>query len=164
MKAVADFVHSQGLKFGVYTARGSRTCQQRPGSYSYELVDAATYCEWGLDYLKNDNCGGTNWPVENTSWIKFKQGFDKCYEDTGKYIVKSIEYCRDPSPSGCGACTVRDFGGILHPRMPLVPTPVRLKLLHVCDQWYPSRVFTPLTGWHCKLRPNTEAIDGLAWL
>eukprot|EP00041_Stephanoeca_diplocostata_P036427 m.1331336 g.1331336 ORF g.1331336 m.1331336 type:complete len:916 (+) comp24863_c1_seq1:65-2812(+) len=100
MKAVADYVHSKGLKFGVYTARGSRTCQNRPGSYTYELVDAATYCDWGLDYLKNDNCGGNNWKVENESWVRFKQGFDKCFADTGRYIVKSIEYCR--SPTDCG--------------------------------------------------------------
>jgi hypothetical protein len=45
---------------------------------------------------------------------------------------------------------------ILHSRMPLAPTPARLKLLHACDQWHSSRVFTPLIGWHCKLRPNTE--------
>jgi len=41
-------------------------------------------------------------------------------------------------------------------RKPLVPTPARLKLLHACDQWHSSRVFTPLTGCHCKLRANTE--------
>ena len=63
----------------------------------------ATYCEWGLDYLKNDNCGGTNWPAENTSWIKFQQGFDKCYAETGRYVIKSIEYCREPKgQGGCG--------------------------------------------------------------
>ena len=38
--------------------------------------------------------------MENTSWIKFQEGFDKGYKDTGRYIVKSIEYCRDPN--GCG--------------------------------------------------------------
>ena len=38
-----------------------------------------------------DNCGGTNWPAENTSWIKFQQGFDECYAKTKRYIVKSIE-------------------------------------------------------------------------
>jgi hypothetical protein len=94
MKALADYAHSKGLKFGVYTARGSRTCQGRPGAYNHELIDAKTYCEWGLDYLKNDNCGGTNWPADNTSWIKFQQGFDECYSATGRYIVKSIEYLR----------------------------------------------------------------------
>jgi hypothetical protein len=40
--------------------------------------------------------------------------------------------------------------------MPLVPTPTRLKLLHACDQYHSSWVFTPLTSWHCKFRPNTE--------
>jgi hypothetical protein len=100
MKALADYAHSKGLKFGVYTARGSRTCQNRPGAYAHEAIDAATYCEWGLDYLKNDNCGGTNWPSENTSWINFQKGFDECYAKTGRYIVKSIEYCRDPTQCG----------------------------------------------------------------
>ena len=52
MRAVADYVHARGLRFGVYTARGSRTCQGRPGSYAHELTDAASYCDWGLDYLK----------------------------------------------------------------------------------------------------------------
>ena len=50
-----------------------------------------------------DNCGGTNWPAENTSWIKFQQGFDECYAKTKRYIVKSIEYCRDPAGTGGGA-------------------------------------------------------------
>lgn len=100
IKAVADYAHGQGLKFGVYTARGSRTCQHRPGSYAHEEIDAATYCEWGLDYLKNDNCGGDNWPVENTSWVKFAKGFDDCYHKTGRYTVRSIEFCKDPDSCG----------------------------------------------------------------
>ena len=54
------------------------------------------------------------------------------------------------------------FDRNLHSRMPLVnvPTPARLKLLasseQACDQWYSSRMFTPLTGWHCEFRPNAE--------
>jgi len=100
MKALADYAHSKGLKFGVYTARGSRTCQNRPGAYMHEEVDAATYCDWGLDYLKNDNCGGTNWRTTNTSWIKFTEAFEECYKKTGRYIVRSVEYCREVA--GCG--------------------------------------------------------------
>jgi alpha-galactosidase len=100
MKSLADYAHAKGLKFGVYTARGSKTCQNRPGAYNHEEIDAKTYCDWGLDYLKNDNCGGSNWPQENTSWIKFQQGFDECYAQTGRYIVKSIEYCKDPNVCG----------------------------------------------------------------
>lgn len=53
--------------------------------------------------MKNDNCGGTQWPAENTSWINFKKGFDECLASTGRYVVKSIEYCRDPKGTGgCG--------------------------------------------------------------
>jgi hypothetical protein len=54
---------------------------------------------------------------------------------------------------------VRVFGrNVLHSRIPLVPTPARLKLLHACYQWHSSRVSTFLTSSHCKLRPNTKGI------
>jgi len=56
MKALADYVHSLGLKFGVYSDAGYQTCQQRPGSLGYETQDATRYAEWGVDYLKYDNC------------------------------------------------------------------------------------------------------------
>ena len=49
IKAVADYVHSKGLKFGLYTARGSRTCMGRPGSDLHENIDAETYASWGVD-------------------------------------------------------------------------------------------------------------------
>ena len=49
MKAVADYVHSRGLKFGIYTARGSLTCLGRPGSDGHEAIDAATFAAWGVD-------------------------------------------------------------------------------------------------------------------
>lgn len=56
MKALADYVHEKGLKFGVYSDAGTGTCQGRPGSLGYEEIDAKTYAEWGVDYLKYDNC------------------------------------------------------------------------------------------------------------
>ena len=56
MKAVADYVHSKGLRFGIYSDAGSKTCQGRPGSNGYEEIDAVTYAEWGVDYLKYDWC------------------------------------------------------------------------------------------------------------
>lgn len=56
MKAVADYVHSKGLKFGMYSCAGVRTCAGYPGSYDHEFVDAATFAEWGVDYLKYDYC------------------------------------------------------------------------------------------------------------
>jgi alpha-galactosidase len=56
MKALADYVHSKGLKFGLYSDAGTATCQGRPGSLGYEEIDAKTYAEWGVDYLKYDWC------------------------------------------------------------------------------------------------------------
>jgi alpha-galactosidase len=56
MKALADYVHARGLKFGLYSDAGTKTCQGRPGSRGYEYQDARTYAAWGVDYLKYDWC------------------------------------------------------------------------------------------------------------
>ena len=56
MKALADYVHSKGLKFGVYSDAGTGTCQNRPGSHGFETNDANDYASWGVDYLKYDWC------------------------------------------------------------------------------------------------------------
>jgi alpha-galactosidase len=56
MKALADYVHSKGLKFGLYSDAGTGTCQKRPGSRGYEFQDARQYAAWGVDYLKYDWC------------------------------------------------------------------------------------------------------------
>ncbi len=56
MKPLVDFVHSLGLKFGLYLDRGTKTCAGYPGSYGYELQDAKKIAGWGVDYLKYDNC------------------------------------------------------------------------------------------------------------
>jgi len=56
IKALADYAHSKGLLFGIYSDAGTRTCAGRPGSLGYETQDAQSYAEWGVDYLKYDNC------------------------------------------------------------------------------------------------------------
>jgi alpha-galactosidase len=56
MKALADYVHSKGLKIGIYSSPGPQTCARYPGSYGHEAQDAKTYAEWGMDYLKYDLC------------------------------------------------------------------------------------------------------------
>jgi alpha-galactosidase len=56
IKYLADYVHSKGLKFGIYTCCGIKTCGERPGSYGHEAIDAQTYAEWGVDYIKEDWC------------------------------------------------------------------------------------------------------------
>ena len=56
IKAIADYVHSKGLKFGIYGCAGNRTCAGYPGNRGHEYQDALTYASWGVDYLKYDWC------------------------------------------------------------------------------------------------------------
>ncbi len=56
MKALADYVHAKGLRFGIYSCAGNQTCGGHPGSRGHEYQDALTYAQWGVDYLKYDWC------------------------------------------------------------------------------------------------------------
>lgn len=56
MKSVGDYIHSKGIKFGMYSCTGVRTCADYPGSFDHEYLDAKTFAEWGVDFLKYDNC------------------------------------------------------------------------------------------------------------
>lgn len=67
MKAVADYIHSKGLKFGIYSDAGWKTCGGRPGSRGREYQDALTYASWDVDYLKYDWC--------NTEGLKAEGAF-----------------------------------------------------------------------------------------
>jgi alpha-galactosidase len=59
MKALADYVHSKGLKIGIYSSPGPKTCALYEGSYQHEDQDAQRYAEWGFDYLKYDWCSAS---------------------------------------------------------------------------------------------------------
>jgi alpha-galactosidase len=65
MKALADYVHSKGLKIGIYSSPGPKTCAGFEGSYNHEEQDAQTYANWGIDYLKYDLCSFRNF-MKNT--------------------------------------------------------------------------------------------------
>ena len=60
IKALADYIHSKGLKFGIYSCAGAQTCGGRPASRGHEYQDAITYAKWGVDYLKFDWCNTEN--------------------------------------------------------------------------------------------------------
>ncbi|MEO8336485.1 MAG: glycoside hydrolase family 27 protein, partial [bacterium] len=60
MKALADYVHSKGLKLGIYSSPGPNTCAGYEGSHGHEMQDAKAYAAWGIDYLKYDWCGARN--------------------------------------------------------------------------------------------------------
>ncbi|MDT8911627.1 NPCBM/NEW2 domain-containing protein [Amycolatopsis sp. PS_44_ISF1] len=64
IKALADYVHSKGLKLGIYTSAGTMTCAATmPGGLDHEDVDAQTFAGWGVDYLKYDNCNNQGRPA-----------------------------------------------------------------------------------------------------
>ena len=65
MKSLADYVHTRGLKFGIYNSAGTKTCKERAGSLTYEQIDAADYALWEVDYLKYDNCFNMDLPDED---------------------------------------------------------------------------------------------------
>jgi alpha-galactosidase len=87
MKALADYVHGQGLKFGIYSDRGTTTCGGRPGSFGHETQDAQTYLSWGVDYFKYDNCN------ESPTSAGIEQDYGAmgaALKATGRDIVYSI--------------------------------------------------------------------------
>ena len=59
IKALAEYIHSKGLKLGIYSCAGDQTCGGRPGSRGHEYQDAISYAQWGVDYLKYDWCNNT---------------------------------------------------------------------------------------------------------
>ncbi len=85
IKALADYVHSKGLKFGIYTDAGTKTCQGRPGTLGFEERDAQTYAGWGVDYVKEDWCNADKLDAP-TQYTKFRRALDR----TGRPIVLSI--------------------------------------------------------------------------
>jgi alpha-galactosidase len=88
MKALADYVHSKGLKLGIYSSPGPRTCGGYPGSYGHEELDAKTWASWGVDYLKYDWCRAdiNDHLDEQTAFKQMEQDLDA----TGRNIVFSI--------------------------------------------------------------------------
>jgi alpha-galactosidase len=64
IRALADYVHARGLKFGLYTSAGTSTCAGFPGALGHEQQDANLFASWGVDYLKYDNCNNQNVPAQ----------------------------------------------------------------------------------------------------
>jgi len=95
MKALADFVHSKGLKLGIYSSPGPRTCAGYPGSYGHEEQDAKTYAAWGIDYLKYDWCSAREVYKPSQMPAVYKK-MHEALAGTGRPIVYSLcEYGMD---------------------------------------------------------------------
>ncbi|MCF3128987.1 NPCBM/NEW2 domain-containing protein [Streptomyces olivochromogenes] len=87
IKAVADYVHAKGLKFGLYSSAGTKTCDTQgfPGGLGHEQQDANLWADWGVDYLKYDNCNNTGADAKQ----RYKAMGD-ALKATGRPILYSI--------------------------------------------------------------------------
>jgi alpha-galactosidase len=99
MKALADYVHSKGLKLGIYSSPGFETCAHFEGSLGHEYQDAQSYADWGIDYLKYDLCGfrkkmNTEAPGDPAKQNKMMRDaymlMHKAIEKTGRPMVYSL--------------------------------------------------------------------------
>ena len=89
MGALADYVHSKGLKLGIYSSPGPRTCGGFEGSYGHEAQDAQMYAAWGIDYLKYDWCSaGRVWKDDAMRAVYQKMG--DALQKTGRPIVYAL--------------------------------------------------------------------------
>ncbi len=88
IKALAEYVHARGLKFGIYTSAGYLTCEKRPGSRGYQFQDARTYARWGVDYLKYDYCN-----VDDENPRAAYKTISDALKASGRSIILSISDC-----------------------------------------------------------------------
>jgi alpha-galactosidase len=89
MKALADYVHSKGLKIGIYSSPGPKTCAQFEGSFGHEEQDAKTWAAWGFDYLKYDWCSASQvYDVKSLPAVYAKMG--EALLKSGRPIVYSL--------------------------------------------------------------------------
>lgn len=102
-KALTDYIHSLGLKFGIYSSPGWTTCGKHLGSYQHELTDAQTWEKWGVDYLKYDYCGYAE--IEKDSEEKTIQEPYIVMRDALDKVKRDIVYC-----VGYGAPNVWKWG------------------------------------------------------
>jgi alpha-galactosidase len=89
MKALAGYVHSKGLKIGIYSSPGPTTCQQYEGSYGHEEQDAKSFAAWGIDYLKYDWCGASRIYTDEDMRAAYQKMGD-ALQKAGRPIVYSL--------------------------------------------------------------------------
>ena len=112
MKGLGDYIHSLGLKFGIYSSPGPTTCANFTASYMHEDQDAVSYANWGVDYLKYDWCsyggvatGANELDKQQKPYVKMRQSLDKADRDIlyslCQYGMANVwEWGADPSVGG----------------------------------------------------------------
>jgi alpha-galactosidase len=91
IKAVADYVHAKGLKFGLYSSAGTKTCDSvgMPGGLNHEYSDAKQFAQWGVDYLKYDNCNNQNVDFK-LRYTTMRDALKAASAETGRPILYSL--------------------------------------------------------------------------
>jgi len=104
MKALADYVHSKGLKIGLYSSPGPKTCAGYEGSFGHEVQDAKTFAAWGIDYLKYDLCSGLDIYKDDAPTLQaIYQKMGEALQETHRPIIYSLcEYGRATVWTGWG--------------------------------------------------------------
>lgn len=86
-KALGDYMHKKGVSFGIYSDEGTHTCGGKPGSKGYEAIDAQTFADWGVDYLKLDGCHN-----DKAGFIVGYPAMGTALQKTGRDIVYSCSW------------------------------------------------------------------------
>ncbi len=89
MKALGDYIHSKGLKFGIYSSPGPKTCGRYEGSYRHEEQDAQTYAGWGVDFVKYDWCSAAEVYKPDEMQAAYRKMYD-AIRRTGRPMVYSL--------------------------------------------------------------------------
>jgi alpha-galactosidase len=86
VKPLADYLHAHGLKLGIYSDRGRFTCEKKAGSYDHESTDAQDFADWGVDYVKYDNCNEAMFSNQPEDYKRMRA----CLNNCGRPIIFSI--------------------------------------------------------------------------
>ncbi len=86
IQVVADYVHARGLKLGIYSDRGTATCDNYTASGGFEKIDAQAFASWGVDYLKYDNCRAVDVPMR-PSYAAMRSALDAAIRETGHEVL-----------------------------------------------------------------------------
>jgi hypothetical protein len=94
MQALGEYIHSKGLKYGIYQDRGHSTCMRLPGSFGHEQIDMDLFAEWGVDYLKLDSCYAE---INGRPSSEDFGVYQMCIIKTGRPMILSMANYTDPS-------------------------------------------------------------------
>ncbi|KAL7577933.1 hypothetical protein ACA910_007564 [Epithemia clementina (nom. ined.)] len=163
LKWLGDYLHDRGLKFGIYASAGVETCAGFPGSLGYEQVDAETFAlDWGVDYLKYDNCGNLGWPNLDR-YVTMRNALNA----TGRPILYSLCQWGHESPWQWAPAVGNSWRvtGDLSPTWRAIRGSFEAALAHI-DRAGPGAWADPdmlQVGCHGKLSPAEQRAHFAAW-